>query len=39
MQHGKDEISALKSDVVYMKWMLGVVLAFQVAIFVKLSIH
>jgi hypothetical protein len=34
-----DDVSSLKSELLLMKWMLGVVLAFQVAIFVKLFIH
>jgi len=34
-----DDVSTIKSDVMLMKWMLGVVLAFQVAVFVKLFIH
>jgi len=34
-----DDVHSLKSDMVLMKWMLGFVLAFQVAIFVKLFVH
>ncbi len=34
-----DDVSSLKSDMTLMKWMMGFVLAFQVAIFVKLFIH
>lgn len=34
-----DDVSGLKTDMTVMKWMLGSVLAFQVAIFVKLFIH
>jgi hypothetical protein len=33
------DVIALKHDVSIMKWMMGTVLAFQVAIFVKLFIH
>jgi hypothetical protein len=33
------EVSALKTDVNVMKWMMGFVLAFQVAIFAKLFVH
>lgn len=33
------DVTALKSDMSVMKWMMGFVLAFQVAIFVKLFIH
>jgi hypothetical protein len=33
------DVSALKSDMSVMKWMMGFVLAFQVAIFVRLFIH
>ncbi len=34
-----DDVGSLKSDMTLMKWMMGFVLAFQVAIFVKLFIH
>lgn len=34
-----DDVSGLKTDMTVMKWILGSVLAFQVAIFVKLFIH
>lgn len=34
-----NDVGALKSDMNLMKWMLGVVLAFQIGIFVKLFIH
>ncbi len=34
-----DDVTSLKSDMTLMKWMMGFVLAFQVAIFVKLFIH
>lgn len=34
-----DDVGALKFDMNLMKWMLGVVLAFQIGIFVKLFIH
>jgi hypothetical protein len=33
------DVTSLKSDMSLMKWMMGFVLAFQVAIFVKLFIH
>ncbi len=35
----KDDVASLKRDVFLMKWMLGFVLAFQVAIFFKLPLH
>jgi hypothetical protein len=31
-----NDVAALKSDMVLMKWMMGFVLAFQVAIFARL---
>lgn len=31
-----DDVSSLKADMGLMKWMMGFVLAFQVAIFIKL---
>lgn len=34
-----EDVSSLKSDMALMKWMLGFVLAFQVAIAVKLFTH
>jgi hypothetical protein len=34
-----DDVTSLKSDMTLMKWMMGFVLAFQVANFVKLFIH
>jgi hypothetical protein len=34
-----DEVSGVKSELLVIKWMMGFVLAFQVAIFVKLMIH
>ena len=34
-----DDVSSLKGDMLLMKWMMGFVLAFQVAIFAKLFIH
>ena len=34
-----DDVSSLKSDMGLMKWMMGFVLAFQVATFVKLFVH
>jgi hypothetical protein len=33
------DVASLKSDISVMKWMMGFVLAFQVAIFAKLFIH
>jgi hypothetical protein len=33
------DVAALKSDMAMMKWMMGFVLAFQVAIFAKLFLH
>jgi hypothetical protein len=33
------DVAALKTDMSAMKWMMGFVLAFQVATFVKLFIH
>jgi hypothetical protein len=32
-------LSGLKGDVLLLKWMLGFVLAFQVALFIKLFLH
>ena len=34
-----NDVTSLKADMSLMKWMMGFVLAFQVAIFVKLFIH
>jgi hypothetical protein len=34
-----DDVTSIKSDVLLMKWMLGFVLAFQIAITVKLFLH
>jgi len=34
-----DDVTSLKTDVNLMKWMIGFVLAFQVASFVKLFVH
>lgn len=34
-----NDVSVLKADMVMVKWMLGFVLAFQVANFVKLFVH
>jgi hypothetical protein len=34
-----DDVASIKSDVLLMKWMLGVVLAFQIAIAVRLFVH
>ena len=33
------DVASLKSDMNVMKWMMGFVLAFQVAIFVKMFVH
>lgn len=34
-----DDVAAIKSDVLLMTWMLGVILAFQIAIVVKPFVH
>ncbi len=34
-----DDVASLKSDMAIMKWMMGFVLAFQVAIFIKMFMH
>ena len=34
-----DDVSSLKSELLVIKWMMGFVLAFQVAIFAKLLMH
>lgn len=34
-----DDVSFLKTDMNLIKWMVGFVLAFQVAVFVKLFVH
>jgi hypothetical protein len=34
-----DDVSSLKSELLVIKWMMGFVLAFQVAIAVKLFLH
>lgn len=34
-----DDVTSLKSDMAIMKWMMGFVLAFQVAIFAKMFMH
>jgi hypothetical protein len=34
-----DDVALLKTDTSILKWMMGFVLAFQVAIFAKLSLH
>ena len=34
-----DEFHTIRAEILLMKWMIGVVVAFQVAIFVKLFIH
>lgn len=39
LSHRDGDVVALKHDVSVLKWMMGTVLAFQVAIFVKLFIH
>jgi hypothetical protein len=34
-----DDVTALKADMLLLKWMMGFVLAFQIAIAAKLFIH
>ena len=34
-----DDVASIKSELLLMKWMLGFVLAFQIAIVVKLFMH
>jgi len=34
-----DEVVSVKSELLVLKWMMGFVLAFQVAIFIKLMVH
>ena len=34
-----DDLASLKTDTAILKWMMGFVLAFQVAIFAKLFLH
>ena len=34
-----DDVASLKADTSILKWMMGFVLAFQVAIFAKLLLH
>ena len=34
-----DDVSAIESELLVMKWMIGFVLAFQIAIAVKLFVH
>ncbi|WP_207459361.1 hypothetical protein [Azospirillum sp. SYSU D00513] len=34
-----DDVTALKTDTMILKWMMGFVLAFQVAVFVKLFLQ
>jgi hypothetical protein len=34
-----DDVTSIKVDVLLMKWMLGFVLAFQIAIAIKLFVH
>ena len=34
-----DHVSSVKSELLLIKWMMGFVLAFQVAIFIKLFMH
>ena len=35
----RDDVASLKTDTSILKWMMGFVLAFQVAIFAKLFLH
>ena len=39
MSKRDDDVSSLKSELLVIKWMMGSVLAFQVAIFVKTFLH
>jgi hypothetical protein len=39
LSHRDGDVVALKTDMALMKWMMGFVLAFQVATFVKLWFH
>lgn len=39
MSKRDDDVSTLKGDLLLIKWMMGFVLAFQVAIAVKLFLH
>lgn len=34
-----DDVASLKTDTAILRWMMGFVLAFQVAIFAKLFLH
>lgn len=34
-----DDVTSIKSELLVIKWMMGFVLAFQVAIFAKLFLH
>jgi len=34
-----DDVNSIKSELSLVKWMMGFVLAFQIAIFVKLFLH
>ena len=34
-----DDVASLKGEFLLLKWMMGFVLAFQIAIFVKLFMH
>lgn len=34
-----DDVTSVRSELTVIKWMMGFVLAFQVAIFVKLFLH
>lgn len=34
-----DEVGSIKAELLVIKWMMGFVLAFQVAIFAKLFLH
>ena len=35
----REETAPIKAELLLMKWMLGFVLAFQIAIFVKVVVH
>ncbi len=39
LSHRDDDVTSIKSELSLVKWMMGFVLAFQVAIFVKLFLH
>jgi hypothetical protein len=34
-----DDVTSIKGELALMKWMIGFILAFQIAIFVKLFMH